>query len=83
MVIFIFLFIKVLIFFIGKQVQWTERLSVDGSSLNLREILAMMIVDIILYGVLTWYLDNIRPGKFGVPRHWFFFIKVCFTYFLV
>ena len=32
----------------------------------------MLIADIFIYGVITWYIDGIRPGKFGVARKWYF-----------
>jgi len=37
----------------------------------------MLIVDIALYSVLAWYLDQVVPTEFGVRRPWYYpFMKV-------
>ncbi|RUS70601.1 hypothetical protein EGW08_021636, partial [Elysia chlorotica] len=37
--------------------------------------LLMMFVDMILYGLLTWYLDKVIPSEYGVRYHPLFFLK--------
>nr|XP_005307614.1 retinal-specific phospholipid-transporting ATPase ABCA4 isoform X2 [Chrysemys picta bellii] len=32
----------------------------------------MMLFDALLYGILTWYLENVFPGEYGIPRPWYF-----------
>ncbi len=32
----------------------------------------MLIVDIILYGILIWYIEAVFPGKYGVSKPWYF-----------
>ncbi|KAJ4448581.1 hypothetical protein ANN_10600 [Periplaneta americana] len=32
----------------------------------------MLIVDIILYCVVTWYVNSIMPGKYGLAKPWYF-----------
>jgi len=32
----------------------------------------MLIIDIILYTVITWYLDAVLPGAFGTPQPFYF-----------
>lgn len=32
----------------------------------------MFIVDIIFYSMVTWYLDSIKPGEYGVAQPWYF-----------
>ena len=40
----------------------------------------MFLVDILFYGILTWYIDNIKPGTFGVAKKWYFPFEVkCFS----
>jgi hypothetical protein len=36
----------------------------------------MFIVDSVLYSIVTWYIDSIMPGKYGVAKPWYFFIMV-------
>ena len=35
-------------------------------------VFIMLIVDIILYGVLIWYIEAVFPGKYGVSKPWYF-----------
>ena len=32
----------------------------------------MLIVDTFLYGILTWYIEGVFPGMYGLPRPWYF-----------
>ncbi|XP_054907006.1 phospholipid-transporting ATPase ABCA1-like isoform X1 [Poeciliopsis prolifica] len=34
--------------------------------------IAMMLVDAVLYWVLTWYIENVFPGQYGIPKPWYF-----------
>uniref|UniRef100_A0A8C7ZX29 ABC transporter domain-containing protein n=1 Tax=Oryzias sinensis TaxID=183150 RepID=A0A8C7ZX29_9TELE len=36
----------------------------------------MMLLDAVIYWVLTWYIENVFPGQYGIPRPWYFL----FTY---
>ncbi|CAD5121418.1 DgyrCDS9938 [Dimorphilus gyrociliatus] len=58
----------------GVGVQWNNlHISpVEGDAFNLIMALEMMIVDTILYGVLTWYIENVHPGSYGLPKPWYF-----------
>nr|CAB3219608.1 ATP-binding cassette sub-family A member 1-like [Phallusia mammillata] len=44
-----------------------------NDQLNFAITLIMMLVDAALYFMLTWYIENVFPGKYGVPRPWYFF----------
>eukprot|EP00048_Salpingoeca_helianthica_P013329 m.199157 g.199157 ORF g.199157 m.199157 type:complete len:2398 (-) comp15490_c4_seq8:19-7212(-) len=37
--------------------------------------LGMLVIDTLLYGFLTWYIEAVFPGEFGVPRPWYFFLQ--------
>lgn len=39
-------------------------------------ILIMLSVDAIIYSVLTWYLDAVFPGSFGIPQPFYFLFTV-------
>ena len=32
----------------------------------------MLIVDTFLYGILTWYIEHVFPGAYGLPKAWYF-----------
>ncbi|KAJ9595471.1 hypothetical protein L9F63_013335, partial [Diploptera punctata] len=32
----------------------------------------MLIVDIFVYSILTWYIDSVRPGQYGIAKPWYF-----------
>ena len=38
----------------------------------LGNVLAMLIVDTFLYGILTWYIEHVFPGSYGLPKAWYF-----------
>lgn len=39
-------------------------------------VFGMFAADVAIYFVLMWYVDGIRPGRFGVPRKWYFPVQV-------
>eukprot|EP00048_Salpingoeca_helianthica_P013325 m.199375 g.199375 ORF g.199375 m.199375 type:complete len:1762 (-) comp15490_c4_seq21:19-5304(-) len=38
----------------------------------LSSVFGMLIFDIFFYGLLTWYIEAVFPGEYGVPRPWYF-----------
>jgi len=36
----------------------------------------MLMVDIVIYSIVTWYIDSVMPGKYGVAKPWYFFVMV-------
>nr|KAF6488605.1 ATP binding cassette subfamily A member 3 [Molossus molossus] len=60
----------------GTGIQWRELLSpvnVDDD-FSFGQVLGMLLLDSVLYGLVTWYVEAILPGQFGVPQPWYFFI---------
>ncbi|XP_035876910.1 ATP-binding cassette sub-family A member 3 isoform X1 [Phyllostomus discolor] len=60
----------------GTGVQWQDLLSpvnVDDD-FSFGQVLGMLLFDSVLYGLVTWYVEAIFPGQFGVPQPWYFFI---------
>ncbi|XP_019857855.1 PREDICTED: ATP-binding cassette sub-family A member 3-like [Amphimedon queenslandica] len=41
-------------------------------SFNMGWVIFMMIVDTVLYMVLYWYIDAVKPGRYGVPKPLYF-----------
>ena len=40
------------------------------------QVLGMLLLDSVLYGLVAWYVEAVLPGQFGVPQPWYFFILV-------
>ncbi|KAF5917731.1 hypothetical protein HPG69_013568 [Diceros bicornis minor] len=58
----------------GIGVQWDNLLEspVEEDSFNLTTSVSMMLFDAFLYGVMTWYIEAVFPGQYGIPRPWYF-----------
>ncbi|NWU99725.1 ABCA2 protein, partial [Upupa epops] len=58
----------------GVGIQWHtfSQSPVEGDDFNLLLSMMMLIVDAVVYGVLTWYIEAVHPGMFGLPRPWYF-----------
>ncbi|CAK7303304.1 Phospholipid-transporting ATPase ABCA3 [Vulpes lagopus] len=58
-------------------IQWDNILSPVNphDSLIFAHIMGMLLFDAFLYGLMTWYIDAVFPGKYGVPKPWFFFVQ--------
>ncbi|XP_074850709.1 phospholipid-transporting ATPase ABCA1 isoform X1 [Carettochelys insculpta] len=58
----------------GVGVQWDNLfespLEEDGFNLTMSAF--MMLFDTFLYGVMTWYIESVFPGQYGIPRPWYF-----------
>ena len=62
----------------GTGIQWRDLLSpvnVDDD-FTFGQVLGMLLLDSVLYGLVTWYVEAVLPGQFGVPQPWYFFILV-------
>eukprot|EP01147_Barroeca_monosierra_P008644 gene8644-1051_t len=58
----------------GDGVQWstlTEPVSADDP-FTFGTVIGMLIFDAIIYGVLTWYIEGVWPGEYGIPLPWYF-----------
>ncbi|KAK3091888.1 hypothetical protein FSP39_023469 [Pinctada imbricata] len=45
--------------------------SVDDN-LSMAHIMVMLVVDTVLYFIVTWYIEAVFPGDYGVPQRWYF-----------
>ena len=54
--------------------QWSNinKSSSIDDNFTMLNTLIMLIIDIILYTVMTWYLDAVLPGAFGTPQPFYF-----------
>ncbi|XP_064607351.1 phospholipid-transporting ATPase ABCA1-like [Liolophura sinensis] len=55
-------------------IQWSNIGSspVPDDDFSMLKCIVMMLVDAVVYGVLTWYLEAVFPGQYGIPRKWYF-----------
>ncbi|XP_036162828.1 ATP-binding cassette sub-family A member 2 isoform X2 [Myotis myotis] len=58
----------------GVGIQWHtfSQSPVEGDDFNLLLAVTMLVVDAVVYGVLTWYIEAVHPGMYGLPRPWYF-----------
>uniref|UniRef100_A0A3P9P3H1 ATP-binding cassette sub-family A member 2 n=1 Tax=Poecilia reticulata TaxID=8081 RepID=A0A3P9P3H1_POERE len=58
----------------GVGIQWRtiSQSPVEGDDFNLSLSMMMLIIDAGVYGVLTWYIEAVHPGMYGLPRPWYF-----------
>uniref|UniRef100_A0A8C5NB08 ATP-binding cassette, sub-family A (ABC1), member 4a n=1 Tax=Gouania willdenowi TaxID=441366 RepID=A0A8C5NB08_GOUWI len=58
----------------GMGLQWNniQTSLLEGDEFSFLTSICMMCVDIVLYGVLAWYLDNVFPGQYGIGRPFYF-----------
>lgn len=52
----------------GVGIQWSNLLAspLEEDSYNLTTSICLMLLDAVLYGVMTWYIEAVFPGE---PRH--------------
>lgn len=58
----------------GSGVQWSNMykgVTVDDEFM-FGHVLLMFGIDAIFYGMLTWYIDGVFPGEYGIPKKWYF-----------
>ncbi|KAM9849436.1 phospholipid-transporting ATPase ABCA1-like [Aulostomus maculatus] len=58
----------------GVGIQWKNLLAspLEADDFSLRTAIIIMYFDSFLYGLLTWYLEAVFPGQYGIPRPWYF-----------
>ncbi|XP_039976120.1 phospholipid-transporting ATPase ABCA1b isoform X1 [Xiphias gladius] len=58
----------------GVGIQWKNLVSspLEEDDFSLRSAIIIMYFDSLLYGVLTWYIEAVFPGQYGIPRPWYF-----------
>ncbi|RNA31837.1 ATP-binding cassette sub-family A member 1, partial [Brachionus plicatilis] len=45
---------------------------------NMNYLSLILLMDALIYMLLTWYIEGIAPGEFGVPRRWYFPVQPSF-----
>nr|XP_015201012.1 PREDICTED: ATP-binding cassette sub-family A member 1-like [Lepisosteus oculatus] len=58
----------------GIGIQWSNIgvNPVEGERYSFVVSIMMMLIDSFIYWMLTWYIENVFPGQYGIPRPWYF-----------
>ncbi|XP_069718217.1 retinal-specific phospholipid-transporting ATPase ABCA4 isoform X1 [Phaenicophaeus curvirostris] len=58
----------------GLGLQWgnIQTSPLEGDEYSFLFSIKMMLFDAFLYGMLSWYLDHVFPGDYGLPQPWYF-----------
>ncbi|XP_030636239.1 phospholipid-transporting ATPase ABCA1 [Chanos chanos] len=58
----------------GVGIQWSNiwQTPDEKDSYSFIISIVMMLVDAFIYWVLTWYIENIYPGQYGIAKPWYF-----------
>ncbi|XP_070316352.1 ATP-binding cassette sub-family A member 17-like isoform X2 [Odocoileus virginianus] len=59
----------------GTGIQWRNLGSIGGE-FNFTQVLLMLLLDSVLYGLVAWYVEALFPGEYGTPKPWYFFLMV-------
>ncbi|KAL0993447.1 hypothetical protein UPYG_G00108010 [Umbra pygmaea] len=60
----------------GTGIQWCnlfEPVTVDDD-FSLAQVLGLLLLDALLYGLVAWYVEAVFPGEYGVPLPCYFFV---------
>ncbi|XP_046463654.1 ATP-binding cassette sub-family A member 7-like isoform X2 [Daphnia pulex] len=61
----------------GEGAQWSNIATSpkDGDAYSLLGCILMMLFDAVLYLILTWYVETVFPGQYGIPKPWYFMFQ--------
>nr|CAD7265343.1 unnamed protein product [Timema shepardi] len=65
----------------GVNLNWTRLADSPSGSVNdltMLHVVLMLLVDIVMYSLVTWYVDAIMPGKYGLAQPWYFVFTCSF-----
>ncbi|KAL3227295.1 hypothetical protein MRX96_024254 [Rhipicephalus microplus] len=54
--------------------------AVPADNVTLGQIILIMLTSVLIYALLLWYLDNVWPFQYGIPKHPFFFLQKSYWY---
>ncbi|XP_070191604.1 LOW QUALITY PROTEIN: phospholipid-transporting ATPase ABCA3-like [Littorina saxatilis] len=58
----------------GEGISWSKiaEPAISDDNFSFQDVLIMLLVDSAIHLTVTWYLDNVWPGEFGVPKPFYF-----------
>lgn len=63
---------------VGMGIQWSnlfDAVTVDDD-FSMAQVMALLLFDAVLYGLVAWYVEAVFPGEYGVPLPSYFFVLV-------
>ncbi|KAM6962503.1 phospholipid-transporting ATPase ABCA1 [Aplochiton taeniatus] len=62
----------------GVGIQWYNLFSspTEGDTYSFSTSIIMLYVDAFLYALVTWYIEAVFPGEYGMPRPWYFIFQL-------
>ncbi|XP_047427991.1 phospholipid-transporting ATPase ABCA3 [Mugil cephalus] len=60
----------------GTGIQWSnlfDSVTVDDD-FSMGQVLALLVFDSVMYGLVAWYMEAVFPGEYGVPLPSYFFL---------
>ncbi|XP_035035732.2 phospholipid-transporting ATPase ABCA3 [Hippoglossus stenolepis] len=60
----------------GTGIQWSnlfDPVTVDDD-FSMAQVMALLLFDSVLYGLVAWYMEAVFPGEYGVPLPSYFFV---------
>lgn len=63
---------------IGTGIQWSnmfDAITVDDD-FSMAQVMALLLFDAVLYGLVAWYVEAVFPGEYGIPLPSYFFVLV-------
>ncbi|XP_077492875.1 phospholipid-transporting ATPase ABCA3-like isoform X2 [Amblyomma americanum] len=75
---------RLISFFEGQGIgaKWSNLgvVAVPADNVTLGQVVLMMLVSVFIYALLLWYLDNVWPFQYGIPKHPLFFLQKSYWY---
>ncbi|XP_067140472.1 phospholipid-transporting ATPase ABCA3-like isoform X3 [Centruroides vittatus] len=64
----------------GAQWKYLSSTASPDDTITLIEVMGMMLLDTVCHLIITWYIDAVCPGEYGIPQpYYFFFTKSYWT----
>ncbi|XP_052777802.1 phospholipid-transporting ATPase ABCA1-like [Mya arenaria] len=54
----------------------------NDDDFSMLHCVSMMLIDLVIYALLTWYIEAVFPGQYGIPKPFYFPIKALTTCFI-
>ena len=62
----------------GTGCQWSNLFTTSqpGDPITMGVVWILFFVNMGIYGIITWYIDSVHPGPYGVSKKWYFCFQV-------
>ena len=65
----------------GAGAQWSNLFSrkLEDDPITMGVVWVLFLVNVLIFGTITWYIDSVHPGPYGVAKKWYFCFRVCIS----